>query len=151
MRLIVVVSTACILSSTVLASAQEWTDFVSKEDGFRVNFPGTPRVSESSYASEYGADLPARADFELGDDWCRVEQDPAGRDFRLRGVDAHRGGAVVRLVGSVGVVDIDELLEQRLQVFQVACGTFAQPALQGLVGAFGLAAGLRVVTARADR
>ena len=60
MRVIVAVSTACILFSTTLASAQEWTDFISKEDGFRVNFPGTPRVSESSYASEYGADLPAR-------------------------------------------------------------------------------------------
>ena len=60
MRVIVALSTACILSSTTLASAQEWTDFVSKEDGFRVNFPGTPRVSESTYTSEYGADLPAR-------------------------------------------------------------------------------------------
>jgi hypothetical protein len=60
MRVIVAVSTACILSSTTVASAQEWTDFISKEDGFRVNFPGTPKVSESTYTSEYGADLPAR-------------------------------------------------------------------------------------------
>src|SRR5262245_49376712 len=60
MRLIVAVSTACILLSTTPASAQGWTDFVSKEDGFRVNFPGRPRVSESTYTSEYGADLPAR-------------------------------------------------------------------------------------------
>lgn len=42
------------------ASAQEWTDFASREDGFRVNFPGAPKVAETTYTSEYGADLPAR-------------------------------------------------------------------------------------------
>ena len=58
MRVIVAVSTACILSSTTLASAQDWTEFVSQEDGFRVNFPGTPRVSESTYTSEYARICP---------------------------------------------------------------------------------------------
>jgi hypothetical protein len=38
----------------------QWTDFVSREDGFRVNFPAEPKVTSTTYLSEYGADLPAR-------------------------------------------------------------------------------------------
>jgi len=40
--------------------AQEWDEFVSPQDGFRVNFPGPPQVNETTFTSEYGADLPAR-------------------------------------------------------------------------------------------
>jgi hypothetical protein len=42
------------------ASAQPWSEFVSLEDGFTVNFPGEPQVVETTYMSEYGAELPAR-------------------------------------------------------------------------------------------
>ena len=41
-------------------SAQEWTEFVSARDGFRVNFPGQPAVQETTYTSEFGYVLPAR-------------------------------------------------------------------------------------------
>jgi len=41
-------------------SAQEWTEFASKESGFTVNFPGEPRVSQTTYKSEYGYTLPAQ-------------------------------------------------------------------------------------------
>jgi hypothetical protein len=60
MRLMMLLSTAWLLLWTTPASAQEWIDFVSREDGFRVNFPGQPTIGESTYMSEYGADLPAR-------------------------------------------------------------------------------------------
>lgn len=60
MRLISVASAALILSSLAPAFAQGWTEFVSREDGFRANFPAAPRVTETTYKSEYGADLPAR-------------------------------------------------------------------------------------------
>lgn len=60
MRLISVVTAAFILSWATPSSAQEWSDFVSRDDGFRVNFPGQPAVSQSTFKSEYGADLPAR-------------------------------------------------------------------------------------------
>ena len=74
MRLMSIVSTAFILSSVPPVFAQdrgpqgarlrpgveEWADFVSREDGFRVNFPAEPRVTTTTYTSEYGADLPAR-------------------------------------------------------------------------------------------
>jgi hypothetical protein len=39
--------------------AQEWIDFVSRDDGFRVNFPSEPKVTPSTYMSEFGAELPA--------------------------------------------------------------------------------------------
>ena len=59
MRMIAVVLTASLVS-TAPAFAQEWTDFVSREDGFRVNFPGQPKITQTTFTSEYGADLPAR-------------------------------------------------------------------------------------------
>lgn len=40
--------------------AQEWTEFVSKDDRFTTNFPGAPEIKESTYTSQFGADLPAR-------------------------------------------------------------------------------------------
>jgi hypothetical protein len=47
------------LSMSAPAFAQ-WTEFVSKEDRFTTNFPGPPQVTESTYKSQFGADLPAR-------------------------------------------------------------------------------------------
>jgi hypothetical protein len=46
------------LSTGVLA--QEWTEYVSREDGFVTLFPGQPDVSEISWDSEYGAVFPGR-------------------------------------------------------------------------------------------
>jgi len=60
MRLIPVVATALVLSISGPAFAQEWVEFASREDRFTCNFPGQPKVTETTYRSEYGADLPAR-------------------------------------------------------------------------------------------
>jgi hypothetical protein len=38
----------------------QWEEFVSLEDGFTINFPGEPQMTETIYMSEYGAELPAR-------------------------------------------------------------------------------------------
>lgn len=54
-----ILATASALSLPAPALAQ-WAEFVSLEDGFTVNFPGAPGVTETTYTSEYGADLPAR-------------------------------------------------------------------------------------------
>lgn len=48
------------LLAATLAYAQTWSEFVSREDGFTVNFPADPEITETSYTSEYGAELPAR-------------------------------------------------------------------------------------------
>jgi hypothetical protein len=59
MRIIVAWSAALVLLVAAPAAAQ-WSEFVSREDGFRVNFPAQPSVNETTFTSEYGADLPAR-------------------------------------------------------------------------------------------
>ena len=42
-----------------MAAAQEWTEFVSRDDRFTTNFPGAPQVTSTTYRSQFGADLPA--------------------------------------------------------------------------------------------
>jgi len=49
-----------ILSLSQPAFAQDWTRFVSTDDGFSANFPGQPKVDVTTYATEYGQTLPAR-------------------------------------------------------------------------------------------
>ena len=60
MRFSPLVAVALLISLSVPASAQEWIEFVSKEDRFTSNFPGQPKVTQSTYMSQYGAELPAR-------------------------------------------------------------------------------------------
>ena len=55
-----VVAAAIVVSLTATAAAQEWTEFVSKEDGFSTNFPGAPTITQATYRSQFGADLPSR-------------------------------------------------------------------------------------------
>lgn len=42
------------------AAAQEWTDYVSIQDGFKIVFPGEPTITETTYQSEFDYMLPAR-------------------------------------------------------------------------------------------
>ena len=60
MRFSTLFAVILLLSLSVPASAQEWIDFVSKEDRFTANFPGQPTVTQTTYMSQYGAELPAR-------------------------------------------------------------------------------------------
>jgi len=60
MRLRSLLSVALLVSFATSATAQEWIEFVSRDDGFRVNFPATPVVTTTTFTSEYGAALPAR-------------------------------------------------------------------------------------------
>ena len=62
MRPIAVIAAALLLVLSAPASAQEeeWVQFSSTEDGFRVNFPGKPSVQDTTYPSEYGYTLPTR-------------------------------------------------------------------------------------------
>ena len=56
----VIVANAVILSTPGSVLAQEWTEFANLDDRFTCNFPGEPEVIETTWTSEYGADLPAR-------------------------------------------------------------------------------------------
>ena len=61
MRVIRAISAVFILMSAgTPAFAQEWTDFISREDGFSVNMPGQPTVQNIEWQSEYGLTFPGR-------------------------------------------------------------------------------------------
>jgi len=42
------------------AAAQEWDEYVSVRDGFKVNFPGQPQITETNWTSQLNYILPAR-------------------------------------------------------------------------------------------
>lgn len=60
MRLMPLIAMALVFSISGSVFAQEWMEFASREDAFTCLFPSQPKVMETTYRSEYGADLPAR-------------------------------------------------------------------------------------------
>ena len=60
MRPISLVSVAVLVSLSMRATAQDWIEFASTQDRFTLNFPDQPKIEETTYTSEYGAQLPAR-------------------------------------------------------------------------------------------
>src|SRR5258705_4328741 len=56
----ILISTALALSISGSLFAQEWIEFANREDRFTCNFPSEPKVTQTTYSSEHGADLPAR-------------------------------------------------------------------------------------------
>ena len=60
MRVILVAAAALVLCVSSPAAAQEWAEYVSLEDRFGTVFPGEPDITETTYMSQFGADLPAR-------------------------------------------------------------------------------------------
>jgi len=54
----VVFTVALLVSQPVLA--QEWGLYVSTPDGFQINFPGTPKVTETTWRSQMDYVLPER-------------------------------------------------------------------------------------------
>lgn len=60
MRLNAAVVVTITLSLPAAAFSQEWVEYKSLEDRFSANFPGQPTVTQTTYASQYGAELPAR-------------------------------------------------------------------------------------------
>jgi hypothetical protein len=60
MRLTRVLSGSLVVLIATPVFAQEWFDFKSQEDRFTCNFPSEPKVTETTFTSEYGSTLPAR-------------------------------------------------------------------------------------------
>ncbi len=60
MRLVPLVSAALVLSVSGPLFSQEWVEFASQEERITCLFPTQPKVTETTWASEYGAILPAR-------------------------------------------------------------------------------------------
>lgn len=59
-RLIPLVSAALVLSLGQPSFAQEWVELTSQEERVSFVFPGSPEVTETTWASQFGAILPAR-------------------------------------------------------------------------------------------
>jgi hypothetical protein len=51
---------ALALSIGAPAAAQGWEEYVSIPDGFHINFPGTPKVTATTWTSQLNFSLPAR-------------------------------------------------------------------------------------------
>jgi hypothetical protein len=51
---------ALMLSASARATAQEWVEYVNTRDGFKVNFPVQPKMTETTWKSEMDYTLPAR-------------------------------------------------------------------------------------------
>jgi len=51
---------ALALSVSGSAFAQEWTEYTNKEEGFKVSFPGVPKVTETQWMSQFEYTLPAK-------------------------------------------------------------------------------------------
>src|SRR5205809_6837032 len=62
MRLVILFSAALTISLSTTAFAQEWIEFASQEERITCVFPTQPKVTETTWVSEYGAILPARLD-----------------------------------------------------------------------------------------
>lgn len=54
MRFIQLMSALLMLCLSMPAFAQDWTEYVNRDEGFTVNFPGQPQVQETTWPSEYG-------------------------------------------------------------------------------------------------
>jgi hypothetical protein len=51
---------ALVLTGAGVASAQEWEEYQNVPDGFKINFPGKPTVTETTWKSQLNYVLPAR-------------------------------------------------------------------------------------------
>jgi hypothetical protein len=49
-----------LLALTAPAAAQDWIEYQNNQDGFKADFPGQPKVTDSTWTSEQGYVLPAR-------------------------------------------------------------------------------------------
>jgi hypothetical protein len=55
-----IAATLTAIVTTGPAFAQEWIEFKSLDDRFTTNFPGPPTITQTTYRSQFGANLPAR-------------------------------------------------------------------------------------------
>jgi hypothetical protein len=60
MRLRSLAAAAFIVWMSTPAFAQEWRDFAFQQDRFTCNFPGDPKITDTTFMSQFGHRLPAR-------------------------------------------------------------------------------------------
>ena len=57
---VIPVTLATVLTVAAPGFAQDWAPMTSREDGFRANFPGQPKVETIVYTTEFNLKLPGR-------------------------------------------------------------------------------------------
>ena len=60
MRLSRIALAALVFCIASPAMAQDWTEYENQADRFSTVFPGQPQITETTFTSEFGAELPAR-------------------------------------------------------------------------------------------
>ena len=60
MRLNVITAAVVVLLTSGSAFAQEWIEYTSLQDRFTANFPGNPKVTDSTFESQFGHRLKSR-------------------------------------------------------------------------------------------
>ena len=89
------------------AAAQEWAEYVSTQDGFKINFPGQPKITETTWKSQMEYTLPARVySAERGRErYSLTVVDYSG--IEQQGIARAKTCPPVRL--SVGIEDVEDL------------------------------------------
>ena len=106
MRLVSVLSVVFVLSVSGSGFAQEWSEYINRDDLFTVHLPTKPKVETITYTSEFNGELPARlytAEDSLGrysltvvDFYTNIEQIAAERVKTCPpGNEPCRGGPVI--------------------------------------------------------
>jgi hypothetical protein len=54
------IAIALLLGLASASAAQEWIEYQNNEDGFKVDFPGQPKISDTTWVTEQAYVLPAR-------------------------------------------------------------------------------------------
>ncbi|HXD15967.1 MAG TPA: hypothetical protein VN654_03055 [Vicinamibacterales bacterium] len=57
---VIAIAVSVMLLAAGTAAAQEWEEFVSKDDGFKVDFPGKPTVTDMTWKSQMDYILPGK-------------------------------------------------------------------------------------------
>jgi hypothetical protein len=60
MRLAAVTAFVLVLSVSGAAMAQGWSEYTNREDRFSINFPGEPKIQQTTYMPFEGPAVPAR-------------------------------------------------------------------------------------------
>jgi quinol monooxygenase YgiN len=109
MRHAAFICAVAVLSLTRGASAQDWVEFSSVEDGFKLVFPTQPQVQPTTFTSQYGYTLPSKSyTAESGQqrfsvtvvDYRRIQDQGIARMKACpQGAEPCRGGQVASVIG----------------------------------------------------
>jgi hypothetical protein len=127
MRRTFVIAAWLALQLSAAALAQGFSDYVSREDGFTVAFPGNPTIETFTYTTEYDSKVPARRYTAIGRDarylmtvvnMTTTDREPARQGIEIRGAIQFAATAL-RRTGNVTLDSYHELEGVPGQLLQI--------------------------------